>query len=126
MKLSDYTDLDLAREMVRRASTTQAQKRAVSVTSTKPSLQKRKKADGKLRDRKDPEALTTLVQEMLNGEWDFSDPANKMRKPAEDVQDFLESVLDNVRPLCYEDMQSGFKGLFDMIWDAYGRWLKEQ
>src|SRR5262245_59207883 len=69
------------------------------------------------------QATTDQVAEaLLKSEWNFLDPKGTMRKPPEEVQEFLENVADEVG--LYSEMTSdGRKMLFKMICDAYCRAL---
>lgn len=62
-----------------------------------------------------------LADALLDGGWNFTDPARRMGKSPEDVRDFLEGL--RVQVCMWSTLTTGRQNLLQMICDAYCRWL---
>jgi hypothetical protein len=77
----------------------------------------------RLKNIRSAESLDDFCEALLTSGWDYRDPAGRMHKSPEEVEDFLMSFT--TRTATFTEMRNGPRaGMFNMVIDAYERALR--
>lgn len=69
------------------------------------------------------ETADEVAKALLNSGWDCTDPIRSMKKPSDEIRDFLEGTT--VQVTLYKDLTEGRQALLKTCCDAYSRALAE-
>jgi hypothetical protein len=75
-----------------------------------------------LRNIRKAESIVPACQALMDHEWDRSDPALRMTKMPEEIDNFLQSQIDGM-PKTFNELPESMQRLLMTIIDSYFRWM---